>query len=450
VEDIIASQIEDEQTPNMAAPSDRVNGLQASFRQVRALSCQLVSGLSDADATPQSMADASPAKWHLAHSSWFFETFILRDHLADYDLFDADYPFLFNSYYEAEGARHARPERGLITRPSLEEIMAYRAHVDAAVLANIESFSDAVLDLLELGLNHEQQHQELLLTDILHLFSRNPLGPKFCEPVIQESVEAAPLQWIAAPNGIASVGHDRAAPSAGFAFDCEGPAHDVLLQPYAMANRTVTSAEWMQFMAADGYKNSAYWLSDGWTWVAEEGISAPLYWRERDGHLEQFGLDGWRVIDPHAPVCHISLYEADAFASWAATLWPGARLPTEFEWEAFARQFPLEDAHCLTDTGDMRPTALSSPPENSDHMAQPLGLYGHVWEWTGSAYRPYPGFKAAEGAVGEYNGKFMSSQFVLRGGSCATPRGHIRPSYRNFFYPHHRWQFTGLRLAKDL
>jgi ergothioneine biosynthesis protein EgtB len=355
------------------------------------------------------MEDASPAKWHLAHTSWFFETFLLRDHATDYQTFDEGYAFLFNSYYEAEGARHARPDRGLLTRPSLGEIRDYRAHVDTAMLAAIDEFSEALLDLLELGLHHEQQHQELLQTDILHLFSRNPIGPALTEPKPRPAIIETPMQWIVGESGTQSIGHD----GDGFAFDCEGPRHDVILHPHAIADRPVTNSEWAEFIADGGYANPAHWLSDGWAWVQQENISAPLYWRTRGGEMEEFTLQGWRKIVQCAPVRHISLYEADAYASWA-----GARLPTEAEWEVAAE-------NGLPDTGA-------------------------VWEWTGSAYRPYPGFKAAEGAVGEYNGKFMSGQFVLRGGSAVTPPGHLRPTYRNFFYPHQRWQFTGLRLAKDL
>ncbi len=366
-------------------------------------------GLSDADATVQSMDDASPAKWHLAHTSWFFETFLLRDHVDGYRVFDESYAYLFNSYYEAEGARHARPDRGLLTRPSLEEVLDYRAHVDEAMIEAMESFSDEALDLIELGLHHEQQHQELLLTDILHLFSRNPLGPAFMEPKPRPAIIEAPLHWIEGANGAQFIGHD----GESFSFDCEGPRHQVLLHPYAIADRPVTNGEWQNFMDDGGYADHRYWLSDGWAWVQQEKVTKPLHWRTCDGVMEEFTLQGWREIVLCAPVRHISLYEADAYACWA-----DARLPTEAEWEVAAH-------NGLPGTGS-------------------------VWEWTGSAYRPYPGFKAAEGAVGEYNGKFMSGQFVLKGGSVATPPGHIRDSYRNFFYPHQRWQLTGLRLAKDL
>lgn len=355
------------------------------------------------------MDDASPAKWHLAHTSWFFETFLLRDHVKDYHAFDESYAYLFNSYYEAEGARHARPDRGLLTRPSLEKILNYRTHVDAAMMKAMESFPDALLDLVELGLHHEQQHQELLLTDILHLFSRNPVGPAFIEPKPRPAIIEAPLHWIEGANGIQSIGHD----GEGFAFDCEGPRHEVILHPHAIADRPITNGEWQEFIADGGYAEPCHWLSDGWAWVQQEKVAAPLHWRTLEDVTEEFTLQGWREIVLCAPVRHISLYEADAYASWA-----NARLPTEAEWEV---------------------AAIEGLPGS-----------GSVWEWTGSAYRPYPGFKATEGAVGEYNGKFMSGQFVLRGGSVVTPPGHLRDTYRNFFYPHQRWQFTGLRLAKDL
>jgi ergothioneine biosynthesis protein EgtB len=366
--------------------------------------------MSDADATAQSMDDASPAKWHLAHTSWFFETFLLRDHVAGYRLFDEAYPYLFNSYYEAEGARHARPERGLLTRPSLNQVMDYRSHVDGAIADALAGFPKALLDLVELGLNHEQQHQELLLTDILHLFSRNPLKPAYSLTPPERAAEPGPVQWIEGRTGVQKVGHE----GPDFAFDCEGPRHDVLLNPYAIANRPVTNGEWLAFIEDGGYREARHWLSDGWAWVKAEAIEAPLYWnRVSDREWAEFGLSGNQNLDPSAPVKHVSHYEADAFATWA-----GARLPTEAEWEVAANDG-------LPDTGA-------------------------VWEWTGSAYLPYPGFKSADGAVGEYNGKFMSGQSVLKGCSIATPPGHARPSYRNFFYPHQRWQFCGLRLAKDI
>jgi len=410
-------------------PADR---LASRYRAVRGLTLSLAEPLSDADATVQSMPDASPAKWHMAHTTWFFETFVLRDHVPGYQLHDPRFPFLFNSYYEAEGKRHARHRRGMITRPTLDEVRAYRAHVDAALLAAMPDLPEAALELVALGCHHEEQHQELFVTDILHLFSENPLEPALYAPQPKTPV-AMPgaIGWIEGRQGIVQVGHD----GQGFAFDCEGPRHDALLHPHAIADRTVTNAEWMRFIEDGGYRDPRLWLSDGWAWVKAESIGAPLYWEERDGGWTRFGLDGRRAIDPAAPVTHVSFYEADAYATWA-----GARLPTEMEWEAAATAHDASGGNQMGTAGPIEPRPAPQGP----------AFFGDVWEWTGSAYRPYPGFRAVEGAVGEYNGKFMNGQFVLRGGSCATPRGHARASYRNFFYPHQRWQFTGVRLAKDL
>ncbi|RDE04918.1 ergothioneine biosynthesis protein EgtB [Sphingomonas aracearum] len=402
------------------------------FARTRALTEALVAPLSDADATVQSMPDASPAKWHLAHSSWFFETFVLRDHVSGYRLYDPRFPFLFNSYYEAEGRRHARHRRGMLTRPHLDEVLAYRAAVDAALLDALPGLWPDGRALVELGCQHEQQHQELLVTDLLHLFSENPLEPALFPPLRKQPVAMpAPLGWIERDEAVVEIGHA----GAGYAFDNEGPRHRVLLSAHALADRTVTNDEWAAFIADGGYANPRWWLSDGWAWVQREGIHAPLYWESRDGAWTRFGLDGRRAVDPAAPVTHVSFFEADAYAAWA-----GARLPTEFEWEAAAAAHDPAAGNQLDTAGPVEPRPSPGGP----------ALFGDVWEWTGSAYRPYPGFHAAEGAVGEYNGKFMSSQFVLRGGSCSTPRGHLRASYRNFFYPHQRWQFTGVRLAKDL
>ena len=408
---MIVSQLQRPFSPSPDAENPPLSSvLRDRFREVRSHSVRLADGLSDADATAQSMDDASPTKWHLAHCSWFFETFLLRDHVVGYRLFDEAYPYLFNSYYEAEGARHARPERGLLTRPSLAEVMAYRNHVDNAMANAMPGFSEELRDLVELGLHHEQQHQELLLTDILHLFSRNPLKPAYSDQTPERAPDPGKLQWIEGRTGLHQIGHR----GAGFAFDCEGPRHDVLLHPHAIANRPVTNGEWLAFIEDGGYREARHWLSDGWAWVQREQIDAPLYWnRSPDQRWTEFGLTGELPLDPAAPVKHVSLYEADAYASWV-----GARLPTESEWEV-----AVNDG--LPDTGS-------------------------VWEWTSSAYLPYPGFKPADGAVGEYNGKFMSGQSVLKGGSIATPPGHIRSSYRNFFYPHQRWQYCGLRLAQDL
>ncbi len=410
------------------------SGLADQYQRVRALSEAIVAPLSDADATVQPMDDASPAKWHLAHTTWFFETFVLRDHVAGYQAFDERFAYLFNSYYEAEGARHARPRRGMLTRPSLENTLEWRSRVDEALLVALPRLPETVLDLIELGLAHEQQHQELMLTDLLALFAENPLQPAVW-PHVEIGLGAAPaLEWIEGRHGIVEIGHDLAD---GFAFDCEGPRHPVLLHRHALANRPVTNGEWLAFIGDGGYRRPELWLSDGWSWVQALGIEAPLYWR-RDGEAwHDFGLDGPQPVALASPATHISYYEADAYARWA-----DARLPTEAEWES-AAAFDPASGHQLDDAGPVRPQAARAGKGL-------LQMFGDVWEWTGSAYLPYPGFRPAPGAVGEYNGKFMSGQQVLRGGSCATPRGHLRASYRNFFYPHQRWQFTGLRLAKDL
>ncbi len=425
-------------------PRTDASALAARFQGVRALSVDLVAPLSDADATAQSMEDASPAKWHLAHTTWFLETFVLRDFVSDHAPYDERFPFLFNSYYEAEGRRHARGRRGMVTRPSLDEVIAYRAHVDAAVLAALPALPPAARDLVTLGCHHEEQHQELLVTDMLHLMAQNPVEPAIWPAARKVPVAMpGPVGWIEGIAGIAEIGSD----GPGFTFDCEGPRHQVLLAPHALADRTVTNGEWAAFIADGGYAEARYWLSDGWAWVKREGIVAPLYWEQADGGWTRFGLDGRRAIDPAAPVTHVSFYEADAYASWA-----GARLPTEAEWEVAASAHDAAGGNQLDAAGPVEPRPSSGSPQGNASRGGAGGpaFFGDVWEWTGSAYRPYPGFRAAAGAVGEYNGKFMSGQCVLRGGSCATPRGHARASYRNFFYPHQRWQFTGVRLAKDL
>ena len=406
------------------------------FADVRALTEAMVAPLSDADASVQSMEDASPAKWHLAHTTWFFETFILRDHVTGYALFDSKWPFLFNSYYEAEGERHIRARRGMLTRPSLDEVCAYRAHVDEALTAALPDLSTEAEALVERGLLHVQQHQELLLMDIQHLFAQNPIEPAMfsATPLGNPEVPGDP-QWIEGHQGKAEIGWD----GTGFAFDCEGPRHSVYLNGHALADRLVTNAAWIAFIEDGGYADPSQWLSDGWRWVQEEAIVAPEYWRKRDdGQWYRFGLAGARPIDLAAPVCHVSYYEADAFARWT-----GFRLPTEAEWEVAAASLDSSAGNQLDEAGDVR----TRPVPSGKGLRQ---MFGDVWEWTGSAYQPHPGFSAAEGAVGEYNGKFMVGQYVLKGASCATPRGHARATYRNFFYPHMRWQYAGLRLARDL
>ena len=392
------------------------------YAATRGLSEALVAPLSEADATLQSMPDASPAKWHLAHTTWFFETFLLRDRLPGYRLFDEAWPFLFNSYYEGEGERIARAKRGMLSRPSLGSILEWRAHVDEAIEPLLADPANAAL--VELGIAHEQQHQELLLTDIKHALFQNPLGPAMWQGAASTRALGNAPDWHEHPGGIALIGHVGGA----FAFDNEAPAHRVLLEPFALAGRLVSNGEWEQFIADGGYTTASLWLSDGWDWVRRKGIAAPLYWRDD----EHFTHAGWQPRDPQSPVCHISYYEADAYAAWA-----GARLPTEFEWEAIAQDHDPLAGNQLDESGPPLPAGGAS-------------LFGDCWQFTRSAYLPYPRFKRAAGAVGEYNGKFMAGQWVLKGASCATVRGHSRASYRNFFYPRQRWQFTGLRLAKDL
>lgn len=427
--------------PQRAAPRNTGSDLRANYHATRALSRALAEPLNEADATIQSMEDASPAKWHLAHTTWFWETFLLRDNLPDYDLYNEEWPFLFNSYYETEGERIDRFSRGMLSRPTLAQILDWRAHVDDHMDRAMDALlgdaaqADLIAPLISLGIAHEQQHQELLLTDIKHALFQNPLGPAMWDGSAPQA-EQTEQGWHAHPGGIARVGHA----GSEFAFDNEGPQHRVLLEPFALSNRLVTNAEWAQFIAGGGYRDHRLWLSDGWAWLAESGIDRPLYWREE----EHFTHSGYRERDPHAPVTHISYFEADAFATWA-----GARLPTEFEWEAIARGQHADEAPAHDPAGG----------NQLDHSglwaAPPLprggdALFGDCWQFTRSAYLPYPRFEPAPGAVGEYNGKFMCGQFVLKGASCATVRGHSRASYRNFFYPHQRWQFTGLRLAKDI
>jgi ergothioneine biosynthesis protein EgtB len=383
-----------------------------AFRRVRAETEARAAPLSPEDQQIQSMADASPAKWHRAHVTWFFETFLLKPHDPSYKIFDERFPFLFNSYYVAAGPRHARPERGLITRPTADDVGAYRAHVDAAVTKLIADVAPAdaarVFSILEIGLHHEQQHQELQLTDILHAFAQNPTDPvydaRWAWPAASQD-----KSFVAVPRGIKTIGHD----GHGFCFDNETPAHDELIADVRIARSLVSNADWLEFIKAGGYQTPSLWLSDGWAVVQAEGWQAPGYWRREDGGWTTMTLAGRKAVDPQAFVTHVSYYEADAFARFA-----GKHLPSEAEWEVAARADLLGDA------------------------------FGLAWQWTRSAYLPYPGYRAAEGALGEYNGKFMVSQMVLRGSSVATPAGHERASYRNFFYPTARWQFSGVRLAE--
>jgi ergothioneine biosynthesis protein EgtB len=402
----------------------------ARFEQVRAHTEALAAPLSAEDQTVQSMPDVSPTKWHRAHTTWFFEAFVLGPHHADYEAHDPAFHYLFNSYYEGMGERHTRSERGLITRPGVEEVAAYRRHVDTAVAEMLgDGAAPEVAALVELGLHHEQQHQELLVMDIKHVLGANPLRPCYDDRAVAPA-SPRPVRWLGQEGGLVDIGHD----GTGFAFDNEAPRHRVHLAPFALADRPVTGGEWLAFMADDGYRRADLWLSEGWATVNANGWEAPLYWH-RDG-------DGWAVhtlhgvqpVDPHAPVVHVSHFEADAFARWA-----GARLPTEHEWETVAA------AHAWPDPTTPRPALEPTMPDAS---TSPLAL-GEVWEWTGSAYLPYPGFRPAPGAVGEYNGKFMVNQHVLRGGCSATPAGHARLTYRNFFPSAARWAFSGVRLARD-
>ncbi len=379
------------------------------FLAVRDLSEQLAAPLSAEDQTVQSMPDASPTKWHLAHTTWFFETFVLRQHAPGYRLFDPAYEYLFNSYYEAVGPRHPRPQRGLITRPGVEEIMAYRRHVTGAMTELlVRGAANVVAALVELGLHHEQQHQELTLMDAKHMLSLNPLRPAYRQAAHAVVADVAPLDWIHSQGGLVEIGHE----GDSFAFDNEGPRHRTWLDPFALASRPTNCGEYLAFIEDGGYRRPEFWLSAGWDCVGQRGWEAPLYWEMKDGRWHVFTLSGLRALQPSEPVCHVSAFEAAAFAKWA-----GRRLPREAEWE--------KAAPSLQGTGE-------------------------VWEWTASPYVAYPGYREPPGAIGEYNGKFMANQLVLRGGSSATPAGHVRTTYRNFFPPDARWMFGGIRLAEDL
>ena len=418
--------------------------LAGEFTRVRSLTEWLAEPLGAEDQTVQSMPDVSPTKWHRAHVTWFFETFVLGPHSTGYRPYDADFEYLFNSYYEAVGPRQPRAERGLVSRPGVGEVMAYRQVVDDAVVALLEAgVTDEVAALVELGLHHEQQHQELLLMDIKHVLSCNPTRVAYrppATPAAGSDAAALPAAWLDIEGGLVEVGHD----GSGFAYDNEGPRHRVWLEPYRLADRLVTCGEWKEFMADGGYRRPELWLSDGWATVQAQRWDAPLYWRrgdlgrgDADDAWSRFGLMGPRPVLDAEPVCHVSHYEADAYATWA-----GARLPTEFEWEhAVAVTGSSADAsHRLA----WQPSAVSARSDGSVRQ-----WCGEVWQWTSSAYLGYPGFRPAAGAVGEYNGKFMSNQMVLRGGACITPEGHTRHTYRNFFPPGARWAFGGVRLASD-
>jgi ergothioneine biosynthesis protein EgtB len=404
------------------------------FRAVRAATAALAAPLSPEDCQVQSMPDASPVKWHLAHTTWFFETFVLERSEPAFAPFDAAFRVLFNSYYNTVGPQHARPARGLVSRPSLERVLAYRAAVDERVLAWLArgAAREEALRIVELGLHHEQQHQELILTDLKHALAQSPLRPAY--RALAEAPRAAvpPLGFETYAEGVRWIGH--AGP--GFAFDNEAPRHRVLLQPFALASRCATNGEWLAFIAEGGYDRPELWLADGWAWRQAEGIEAPLYWQRDDGAWSVHTLGGVRALREDEPVTHVSYYEASAFAEWA-----GARLPSEFEWETASFEIAAQGNFVERDLLHPAPAAAGA------RLAQ---LFGDVWEWTRSDYAPYPGFAPPAGALGEYNGKFMVNQRVLRGGSCATPQSHIRPTYRNFFPPTARWQFSGVRLAREI
>jgi ergothioneine biosynthesis protein EgtB len=422
-----------------APPTERAALLRVRYAEVRATTAGLAAPLSAEDQLVQSMADASPTKWHLAHTTWFFETFVLGRFVARYRPVDPAYAYLFNSYYEAVGPRQPRPRRGVLSRPALEEVRAYRETIDDRMDAFLEALpaehGDA-LDRIELGLNHEQQHQELILTDIQHALWSNPLRPAYAAAAAPDRAGQGTLadaEWLHHPGGVVEIGFD----GTGFAFDNERARHRVFLEPFLLASRPVTSGEYLRFVEDGGYRRPELWLSDGWATVQEQGWTGPLYWEGEDAGRSEFTMAGRRPLDLEAPVSHVSYYEADAFARWA-----GARLPLEAEWEAFAAGAP--PAGNLLDTGALAPRAAAA----SRGPATAVQMFGDVWEWTGSAYLAYPRFAPLEGELGEYNGKFMSGQMVLRGGSCFTPRSHIRATYRNFFPPAARWQMSGLRLAR--
>ncbi len=392
-----------------------VRELVARFRRVRAATEVIAKPLSPEDCQVQSMPDASPIKWHLAHTTWFFETFLLSEFAKGDRAFNDAYKVLFNSYYNGVGDKHPRIERGLISRPTLEEVFAYRAHVNDAVetwLAGVSLLHEDIVSLMLLGFNHEEQHQELMYTDVKHLLSMNPLLPAYAsEAPHPRTIDSSTLDWVAFDGGVVEIGFDS---ESDFSFDNESPKHRALLHPYRMADRLVTNREYLEFMQDGGYRDHSLWLSDGWDWVNNNDVDSPMYWQRSDHKWHAFTLTGSSAIELDAPVCHVSFYEADAFARWA-----GVRLPTEFEWE-----------HAVRASNKLKQVSDS------------------VWQWTASAYLAYPGFAPKRGAVGEYNGKFMNQQYVLRGGSCATAAHHARASYRNFFQPDKRWQFTGIRLAK--
>ena len=407
------------------------------YRHVREWSKALSRPLAIEDMVVQSMPDASPTKWHLAHTTWFFETFVLAESLPGYSEFDPAFGFLFNSYYNLVGPRHSRPHRGVLSRPTVDEVYRYRAHVDSEMETLFaRGFGKDVEAVIEIGCHHEQQHQELLLTDIKHAFASSPLRPAYTEPLAADGDMASEAGWVDFEAGVRRIGH----PGEGFSFDNETPRHRVFLEAHSLADRLVSNGEYLAFMEDGGYRRPELWLSAGWDVASASEWVSPLYWEPDEKGWQQMTLGGMRPIDPAAPVCHVSFFEADAYARWA-----GARLPTEFEWEAAAADLATEGNFVEEGYFHVRP-----PAAERGATAGLRQMFGDVWEWTGSQYRPYPGYEPPPGALGEYNGKFMSNQFVLRGGSCATSRTHIRSTYRNFFPPESRWQFRGIRLARDL
>ncbi len=410
---------------------------EARFLKVRNESERLSAPLTEKDCAVQSMLEASPVKWNLAHTSWFFETFLLKKFLPDYQLFDDEFPYFFNSYYEAEGARQPRGKRGILTRPDLARVMKYRTQVTEAIAQLIGQSQKTenwqqIATLIDIGCHHEEQHQELLLTDIKHVFFSDPLKPVYFQPEPRERRDAPDLGWVFFEAGVTEIGHS----GEGFGFDCEGPRHRIFLESFSLANRLATNGEYLEFIQDGGYSRTEFWLTDGFDWVLRENLDHPIYWQKDADGWQQFTLHGMASLDPSEPVSHLSYYEANAFAKWS-----GCRLPYEGELEQAVGSIKLDGTVNDLASGLLMPRVAVT----ADGIKQ---LAGEVWEWTLSAFAPYPGFQAEDGALGEYNGKFMCNQFVLRGGSCLTPAGHWRPTYRNFFYPDARWQMTGIRLAR--
>jgi len=446
---VTAEEITAAQTRADSAVPRRRSGLLSRFHQVRDFTVALCEGLAPEDCVVQSMPDVSPAKWHLAHTTWFFETFILRKWIAGYRSENAQYAYLFNSYYNAAGDMHRRDLRGLISRPTVTETRRYRSAIDQRIDDFLSQADEKLLDEIEpivgLGIHHEQQHQELLVTDIKHVFAQNPLYPVFRERTIEiVPPEISPMDFLDFEETIVDIGND----GREFVYDNEGPRHRALIPAFSLASRPVTNGEYIAFIEDNGYARPEFWLSLGWTTVNEQRWHAPLYWTKRDGAWWNFTLSGFRPVNESEPVTHVSYFESDAYANWA-----GARLPTEFEWERAAFDCPVEGNFVGDEAFHPLPCRASAHDRSATgriRRGEPLHqMFGDVWEWTRSAYAPYPGYRAAPGALGEYNGKFMCNQYVLRGGSCATSRSHIRRTYRNFFQPEKRWQFTGIRLARD-